>query len=418
MISHAEASVFWPGITNDIKGKRSKCHHCNVMAPSQPLLPPTPPPIPEYPFQLICSDFFHHKGNNYLISVDRYSNWPIVERSSEGSRGLINSLRRNYVTYGIPDELSSDGGPEFIADNTKNFLKSWGVRHRISSVAFPHSNCRAEVGVKTVKRMIVGNTGPNGELDTDAFQCAMLTYRNTPDPGTGISPAMCIFGRPTRSTIPILPGKYLPHPTWQDTLQKREDALRTRHFKIAERLSLGTRHIPPLRVGDHVRLQNQIGPNPRKWDKTGRVVEVKQHDQYVVRVDGSGRVTLRNRKFLRQFTPVMPSTIPDASITYPLLQQTTSQLIRPRQSQARPAPSPDSREAIQDDTLSLPKPLVSSTPSEDIPINLSPTVASPSRPATPRPAVTSNRTIPVMSPSVRKSTRTRKPPPYLEDYER
>ena len=152
------------------------------MAPSQPLLPPTPPPIPEYPFQLICSDFFHHKGNNYLISVDRYSNWPIVERSSEGSRGLINSLRRNYVTYGIPDELSSDGGPEFIADNTKSFLKSWGVRHRISSVAFPHSNCRAEVGVKTVKRMIVGNTGPNGELDTDAFQCAMLTYRNTPDP--------------------------------------------------------------------------------------------------------------------------------------------------------------------------------------------------------------------------------------------
>ena len=182
MISHAEASVFWPGITNDIKDKRSKCHHCNVMAPSQPLLPPTPPPIPEYPFQLICSDFFHHKGNNYLISVDRYSNWPIVERSSEGSRGLINSLRRNYVTYGIPDELSSDGGPEFIADNTKSFLKSWGVRHRISSVAFPHSNCRAEVGVKTVKRMIVGNTGPNGELDTDAFQCAMLTYRNTPDP--------------------------------------------------------------------------------------------------------------------------------------------------------------------------------------------------------------------------------------------
>ena len=102
---------------------------------------------------------------------------------------------------------------------------------------------------------------------------------------------MCIFGRPTRSTIPILPGKYLPHPTWQDTLQKREDALRTRHFKIAERLSLGTRHIPPLRVGDHLRLQNQIGPNPRKWDKTERVVEVKQHDQYVVRVDGSGTVS-------------------------------------------------------------------------------------------------------------------------------
>ena len=42
-------------------------------------------------------------------------------------------------------------------------------------------------------------------------------------------------------------------------------------------------------------LQNQVGPHPLKWDKTGRVIEVRQFDQYVVRVDGSGRVTLRNR---------------------------------------------------------------------------------------------------------------------------
>ena len=236
MISHAEASVFWPGITNDIKDIRSRCHHCNTMAPSQPHLPPTPPTLPEYPFLLMCSDFFHHKGHIYFISVDCYSNWPIVERAHKGSKGLINSLRYTFVTYGISDELTSDGGPEYVAKNTEDFLKSWGVRHRISSVAFPHSNCRAEIAVKTVKRMIIGNTGPNGELDTDAFQRAMLTYRNTPDPESRISPAMCIFGRPTRSTIPILPGRYQPHPTWQGVLQKREDALRVRHFKIAERL--------------------------------------------------------------------------------------------------------------------------------------------------------------------------------------
>ncbi len=34
------------------------------------------------------------------------------------------------------------------------------------------------------------------------------------------------------------------------------------------------------------------------------VVEVRQFDQYVVKVDGSGRMTLRNRKFLRKYTPV------------------------------------------------------------------------------------------------------------------
>ena len=88
----------------------------------------------------------------------------------------------------------------------------------------------------------------------------------------------------------------------------REEALRKRHMKVAERLSQHTKRLPPLSVGDHVRIQNQSGPHPLKWDKTGRVIEVRQFDQYVVRVDGSGRVTLRNRKFLRHYIPVHPTT--------------------------------------------------------------------------------------------------------------
>ena len=132
----------------------------------------------------------------------------------------------------------------------------------------------------------------------------MLQYRNTPDPETKLSPAMAIFGRPIKDFIPILPGRYQPHPTWQDTLRKREEALRNRHMKAAERWSEHTKRLPPLRVGDTVRIQNQMGPHPRWWERTGTVVEVRQFDQYLVRVDGSRRVTLRNRKFLRRYIPV------------------------------------------------------------------------------------------------------------------
>jgi hypothetical protein len=53
-----------------------------------------------------------------------------------------------------------------------------------------------------------------------------------------------------------------------------------------------------------VRIQNQIGHYPLKWDKTGVIIEFPQFDQYVVKVDGSGRVTLRNRKFFRKYVSV------------------------------------------------------------------------------------------------------------------
>ncbi len=117
---------------------------------------------------------------------------------------------------------------------------------------------------------------------------------------------MCVFGRPIRAFIPLHPGKYQPHSTWRETLKSCEEALRNRHVRAAERLSEHTCQLPPLTVGECVRIQNQTGPHPTKWDKTGIVVEVRQFDQYVVRVDGSGRVTLRNRQFLRKYLPVVP----------------------------------------------------------------------------------------------------------------
>ena len=305
MCSRVESSIFWPGMTADIIALRANCGSCNRNAPSQPNGPPTPPVMPAYPFQSIASDFFSYGGHHYLVAVDRYSSWPIVERASDGAQGLISALRTTFITFGISEELSSDGGPEYTAKATQTFLRNWGVRHRVASVAFPHSNNRAEVAVKSVKRLIMDNTGPNGTLNTDKFQRAILHYRNTPDRETGISPAMCIFGRAIRDFIPVHPGRYLPHPAWRETLIAREEALRNRHHKMCERLSEHTQHLPPLKVGDCVRVQNQRGRSANKWDKTAVVVEVRQFDQYVVRIDGSGRVTLRNRKFLRKYIPVV-----------------------------------------------------------------------------------------------------------------
>ena len=52
-------------------------------------------------------------------------------------------------------------------------------------------------------------------------------------------------------------------------------------------------------------VQNQrgAGKQAKKWDRTGIVVDCPGYDKYSIRMDGSGNVTDRNRKYLRVFTP-------------------------------------------------------------------------------------------------------------------
>jgi hypothetical protein len=332
-----------------------------------------------YPFQQVCSDYFKHIGHNYLVMVDRYSGWPSVYRLSGGSLPLIKKLREVFVTFGIPEELASDGGPEFASADTAAFFRDWGVKWRLSSVANPHSNCRADVGVKTIKRMIMNNTNSSGEIDIPKFQRAMLQYRNTPSSIDKRSPAEIVFGRQIRDFIPVKLGKYVPCHTWVGTMHDRESAFRQRHAKEIEKLSEHTKIHPQLKVGDHVRVQNQVRNNPRRWDKTGVVIEVRQFDQYAIRIHGSGRVTLRNRKFLRKYVPYSPSfqrfNQAPGEIAPPHTQRSftgipTAPIIE-TPLVAPPAPSPPaptSLPSLQDSSLPTEEPTTSNTPLEVVPL--------------------------------------------------
>ena len=308
MTQRAADSVFWPGISIDITRTREECVDCHRIAKSNPSEPPAEIEPPEYPFQKLCADYFTHMGKDYLVIVDRYTNWPIVFRENGTARSLIKHLRDIFSNVGAAKELTSDGGPQFTAEATQTFLQSWDCHHRRTSVGNPHANTRAEVAVKTVKRLLMTCTGPTGSLDTDSFQRAMLVYRNSIDPETKASPAMILFGRPLRDPIPTPIGKLCLHPTWRETLDNRDKAMAKRHNREREKWTQKTSTLNPLKVGDHVYIQNLSGNNPLRWERTGIVMEVRDHHQYSVKVDGSGRITLRNRKHLRKFVPFVRTT--------------------------------------------------------------------------------------------------------------
>ena len=314
MASRALSTVFWPGLTSSIETARNSCNTCHSNSPSQARLPPIEPELPKAPFEKICADFFKLAGNYYLVVVDRLSGWPEViqmkqKTASSGAKSLCRSLRRIFTTFGVPEEIASDGGSEFIAFESKDFYKRWGVTHRLSSAYHAQSNGWAEVAVKSIKRLLEDNVGQSGDLNTDKVVCALLQYRNTPDRECHLSPAQILFGRPLRDGIPQLKKSSMIFDNdqireeWHDYWKSKENALRNRLVKNCEKLEANSKYLEPLREGDAVLIQNQTPNSKRskKWDRQGTVVSTGDHDQYLVRVTGTGRLTLRNRQFLRKF---------------------------------------------------------------------------------------------------------------------
>lgn len=314
MKARAAETIFWPGISAAIHNTRARCKTCNTITPSQASEPPVTAEPPQYPYEQVCADYFELGGIQYLAMADRYSGWLSVKcfpRGGASASALVAILREWFMMFGAPKELASDGGTTFMSEVTQNFLKTWGIRHRVSSVAFPHSNCRAELAVKTAKRLIRDNVGPHGSLETDKFACALMQYRNTPLQGINLSPAQILLGRKIRDFFPLTPSNCKIRTEWLISAEERERALARRHATHVERLSLHTHQLPPLAVGETVLIQNQVGNNPTRWEKTGVVIELGPGPrQYYVRTDGSGRVTLRNRRFLRKCSSVAEPTFP------------------------------------------------------------------------------------------------------------
>ena len=133
------------------------------------------PLVPDYPFQHMCSNYLGLHGKSYAVVLDQFSNLYNIYIGKGGVTALVDSMTKLFQDFGVPETITSDGGPQFISDKFQAFLKVYGVYHRLTSVAFPHANTRAELAVKLAKRTIMGNVWSDRNLDTLAVTKALLT---------------------------------------------------------------------------------------------------------------------------------------------------------------------------------------------------------------------------------------------------
>ena len=302
MLSRAHQAIYWPGMDCDINTHVQSCLSCRESAPSHVREPVLLEDIPEFPFQNVVADLFETESYKYFVYADRLTGFIELAYfpSTTTSTVIINTLRENFFT----EEISLDGASNLQSTEIKDWLKSWGVRVRLSSAHYHQSNGRAEVGVKSMKLILRGNTGRKRAINTDKVAQALLQYRNIPLHGINKSPAELALGRSLRDTVALPQQHYKIDTHWAQHLREREKVLSVSNELTKSKYDVQASKKETLVKGDNVLCQNVL---TKKWDRSGVIIEVGDYLRYLVKMDESGRKSLRNRRHLQKIGPTGPN---------------------------------------------------------------------------------------------------------------
>ena len=146
--------------------------------------------------------------------------------SSTTAEATINALRTVFTTHGLPEELVTVNGAQFIAARELNlFLRSNKIKHILSAPSHPACNGEAERTIKTSeKSMKAANRVPG--IRNQKITSFLLSYRTTPHTTTGSTPAELLMNRRLRIRLdlfrPDLRKKVAKPPSMQPRAPRRQ----------------------------------------------------------------------------------------------------------------------------------------------------------------------------------------------------
>ena len=289
----ARESVFWPGITNDIKKMVQECPVCAKHQHAQPRLPIMQPDLPTRAWQKLGTDIFDYDGKQYLIVTDYYSRYIIVRRLQNiMAETICEQISDIFMEFGLPESIIADCGTQYISEKFKNACKNSNV---ILSHSAPHhhqANSSAERSVGTVKNLWKKATELGQSKAT-----ALWMHRVTPLDDTLPSPSELLFGRKPKLFLPSgKGGRNEANDRHIEANDRRQEAQRIHYRAGVDK--------QPLNTGETVDVYNTI----RKVWEPATVIErpspIKEPRTYIV--EKNGRRLFRTREHIKPRKAPMP----------------------------------------------------------------------------------------------------------------
>ena len=201
----ARSHLWWPGLDQQIEELVRSCERCLAGKPAPAAAPLHPWVWPTRPWTRVHIDFAGpFEDKMFLLAVDAHSKWPeVVVMANTSSSNTINALRRMFASYGIPERIVSDNGPQFTSTEFADFLHGNGVKHTRSAPYHPASNGAVERLVQTFKNAMWASRGDARSLQhrLDSF---LFSYRTSPHATTGQAPCSLFLGRSLRTRFDLL----------------------------------------------------------------------------------------------------------------------------------------------------------------------------------------------------------------------
>ena len=287
-LRRARESLYWPGMSRDIKEEVLKCDFCRTYDNNQPKETLQSHEVLDRPWAKDGVDLFTLNDRNYLIMVDYFSGfWEVDPLENTKAKAVIRKMKTQFARYGIPDVCMSDNGPQFTSDEFKNFSRTWKFKSITSSPRYPKSNGRVENAVQAAKRLM-----KKAKKDNFDVYLAILDYCNTPTQGTDSTPAQRLMSRRTKALLPttrkLLEPKLVKH---------HHQKVKRNQQRQAKYYNRGAKDLPCLKQGDTVRVKD-YGQN--KWKDVSAKAKVLAEcgiRSYRVQAE-DGRILRRNRSQL------------------------------------------------------------------------------------------------------------------------
>jgi hypothetical protein len=264
----------------------SKCDICQEHQSSNPKEPMIESPLPSRPWETVATDLFHWEQKDYLLVVDYYSHYVEVAKLDDTkSRTVVNHTKSIFARHGIPSVVRSDNGPQYTAQEYKQFSKEWLFEHQTSSPYYPKSNGLAEKAVQTVKRLLT-----KAKADGKDPYLSLLEYRNTPIDDVG-SPSQLLMSRRLQSILPTTTSQLQPqivNPKVVEVKLRKKQEHQKRYYDI------GSRALPPLKEGERIRVQVCD-----RWKEATVDAKLSSPRSYKVRTP-NGQEFRRNRVHIRK----------------------------------------------------------------------------------------------------------------------